>query len=109
MNTIGVVLSATALLVALVELRLRADLAGRRMCAILVTCSWLTMAGVAWDYHRQCRVLAARPTVPVARGISDTSVPELVIEWPDGAKLQQFASQSQIRSAEWRAKPNGRL
>lgn len=109
MNTVGVILSATALLVALVELRLRSDLAGRRMCALLVTCSWLTMAGVAWDCHRQCQVLAARHTIPAARGIGDTPVPEFVIQWPDGAKLQQFASQSHIGSAEWRAKPKGRL
>lgn len=62
MNTVGVVLSASALLVALVELRLRADLPGRRMCAMLVTCSWLTMSGVAWDCNRHYIALLEKQT-----------------------------------------------
>lgn len=53
MNTIGVVLSAGCLGVALIELRLRADVAGRRMAAFLATAAWLTMALIAWDQHHQ--------------------------------------------------------
>lgn len=78
MNTVGVILSASALLVALVELRLRADLAGRRMCAMLVTCSWLTMSGVAWDCHRQCQDLYGR-TNPV---LSKQDIPVPLREYP---------------------------
>lgn len=49
MNIIGVVLSAMCLLTALVELRIRADLGGRRMGAFLAAAAWTTLATVAWD------------------------------------------------------------
>lgn len=79
MNTIGVVLSAGCLGVALVELRIRADVAGRRMAAFLATAAWLTMALIAWDQHHQLRrskdaTMAATPTpaaVAVGHLVSD--------------------------------------
>lgn len=54
MNIVGVVLSAMCLLTALIELKLRADLSGRRMGAFLAAAAWTTMATVAWDQTQKC-------------------------------------------------------
>jgi len=63
MNTIGVVLSASCLFVSLIELRLRSDLASRKMASILAATAWATMGLVALDQHRQCTAMTRQKAV----------------------------------------------
>lgn len=112
MNTIGVVLSFSAMAVALIELRMRSDLAGRRIGALLALCAWLSMACVAWDCHQQCRVLMSAKPVMAAEGIAAKHHPEIAIEWPDGTKLEQYATSGAthlVGSEKWHASQQDRL
>lgn len=57
MNTLGVLLSASCLAAALIELRVRSDLSARRMGSVLASAAWATMSFVALDQSRQCQAL----------------------------------------------------
>lgn len=116
MNTVGVLLSASCLAAALIELRIRSDWAGRRMGAILAAVAWATMGCVALDQSRMCATLQRQQAVGAAvrhaENIDNTPLPEVAIQWPDGTKLEQYTTASKRTegvTAEWRAKPNGRL
>ena len=117
MNTIGVILSACCLLASLIELRLRSDLAGRRMAAMLAAAAWATMGFVALDQHRQCALLGAqqlsRVTIPasdiVARALRDS----WKYESPDGGVITYESpahAQSQLVGVdEWHANHKNKL
>lgn len=116
MNTIGVILSACCLLVSLIELRLRADLAGRRMAAMLAAAAWATMSFVALDQNRQCAAMKrhqAAVTVPARQIIAEALRDSWKYESPDGAVItyespQQAQSQF-VGASEWHAKHKNKL
>ena len=67
MNTLGVILSTVCLFVSLLELRVRSDLAGRRMGAVLALAAWLTMGSVALDEARKCQAMSQKPEIEMYR------------------------------------------
>ena len=93
MTTLAVILSISCLLTALVELRLRADLAGRRMAAVLATAAWATMGFVALDEARKCdalqRVHSIRGAVIHADNMAiGGNQPIWTYKTPDGATIE---------------------
>lgn len=87
MNTIGVILSACCLLVSLIELRMRSDLAGRRMAAMLAAAAWVTMGFVALDHNRQCTAMMRHQTtvtVPARQIVAEALRDRWTYEAPDG-------------------------
>ena len=116
MNTIGVILSASCLLVSLGELRLRSDLAGRRMAAMLAAAAWATMGFVALDQNRQCAAMQNRQatvTIPAKQIIADALRDTWKYESPEGGVIT-FQSPAQAQSQlvgvdEWRVKYKNKL
>ncbi len=116
MNTIGVVLSASCLLVSLIELRMRADLAGRRMAAMLAAAAWATMGFVALDKNRQCSAMMQRQaavTIPAKQIVADALRDTWKYESPEGGVIT-FQSPAQAQSQlvgtdAWHAKHKNKL
>lgn len=116
MNTIGVILSASCLLVSLIELRLRADLAGRRMAAMLAAAAWATMGFVALDQNRQCSAMQQRRaavTISAKQIIAEALRDTWKYESPDGGVIT-FQSPAQAQSQlvgvdEWHATHKNKL
>ncbi len=116
MNTFGVILSFCCLCVALIELRLRSDLAGRRMGAMLATAAWATMGCVALDQARRCSAMPTmlRPvTSPAKQIVAEALRDQWKYEAPDGGVITfESAAQAQARfvgNTESRASNNDRL
>jgi len=116
MNTIGVILSACCLLVSLIELRLRSDLAGRRMAAMLAAAAWATMAFVALDQNRQCVAMQkhqAAVTIPARQIVAEALRDRWQYKAPDGGVITYESpaqAQSQLVGAtEWHATHKNKL
>ena len=91
MNTVdvlGIVLSVLCLVVALAELQMRSDAAGKRLAGMSFTVAWLAMANVAYSQHRQCDNLRQRSSLPAAEEIAERAVPQWSDELPDGSRVE---------------------
>ena len=116
MNTIGVILSACCLLVSLVELRLRSDLAGRKMAAILSAAAWATMGFVALDQNRQCATMMRHQsviTVPARQIVAEALRDTWQYTAPDGGVITYEspaqATSQLVGATEWHAKHKNKL